>query len=94
MGQHILGVVRILIFIDEDILKAVLIFFPYVFFFLQQAHGQEQEIVKIEGVIGFQLLFIQVIDIGYLLFVKITGPAGKCLGAQKSVLCPGNSPQD
>jgi hypothetical protein len=48
--------VRILIFVDQDILEPGLVFFPDVFVFLQQAHGQEQEVVEIDGIV-FPLLF-------------------------------------
>ena len=45
-GQGVLGMVRILVFVDQDILETGLVLFPNIFLFLQKAHGQEQEVSK------------------------------------------------
>ena len=43
--------VRILVFIDHDILELMLVFFPHVPVMLQQVHGKEQEVVKSTAVV-------------------------------------------
>ena len=94
LRQRVLGVVRILVFVDEDILKAVLVFFPHVFVLLQQAHGQAQQVVEVHSVVFLQLLFIQRIYLGDFLGVEIAGPAGKFIGVHQGVLRRRNRPQD
>ena len=42
LSKGILGVVRILIFVDQDVLEPFLIFLPDVVFLLKDAAGQEQ----------------------------------------------------
>lgn len=76
-GQKILHMVRILVFIDHDILELMLVFFPHVPVMLQQVHGKEQEVVKINGVVLTHALFVFKIDLGHFLGMEVIGLPGK-----------------
>ena len=65
--------VRILVFIDHDILELMLVFFPHVPVMLQQVHGKEQEVVKINGVVLTHALFVFKIDLGHFLGMEVIG---------------------
>ena len=86
LGQGILGMVRILIFVDQDILEPGLVFFPDFLVFLQEAHGQEQKVVEIDGIVFPQFFLIQSVDVGDFLFVEIGGFRRKGLGIHEDVL--------
>ena len=86
--------VRILIFVDQDVLEPFLIFFPDVVFFFQEADGQEQEVVEVEGVVFLQFGLVELVGFGYFLLEKVFGLTGKGLGVHEDVLGGGNRGQD
>lgn len=94
LGQGVLGMVRILVFVDQDVLEAGLVLFPNIFLFLQKAHGQEQEVVEVDSIVFPQLFLVQGVDVGYFLFVEIGGFRRKGLGVHEDVLSRRNGPQD
>ena len=94
LSKGILGVVRILIFVDQDVLEPFLILFPDVVFFFQEADGQEQEVVEVKSVVFLELCLIERIGFGDFLLVKVFGLAGKGFGIHEDVLSRRNRPQD
>ena len=94
LGQGVLGMVRILVFVDQDVLETGLVLFPNIFLFLQKAHGQEQEVVEVDSIVFPQLFLVQGVDVGYFLFVEIGGFRRKGLGVHEDVLSRRNGPQD
>ena len=71
--NHILGVIRILIFIDQHILKPILQLAQNLRMIPERLGGFQQQIVKIQGAVGRQQLLIFCIDAGDGLGEKVPG---------------------
>ena len=87
--QHVLRVVRILILVHHDIAEAPLIVLQHVLVFLQQAHGVDDDIVKVHRVRFHQHLLIQVVDGGDILAARVVAVLAARLelrGAEELVL--------
>ena len=63
LRELILRAIRVLIFVDEDVLEAALVLLADVFVFFEQRHGDHQQVVEIERVVVAQLLLVDFIDV-------------------------------
>ena len=76
-GQRVLGVVGILIFIDQDVAKALLIFFQHCRILFKQTNRHVHQVVEVHGVVGQELFLIQLVHRGHPLLIVIVGLRGK-----------------
>ena len=77
--------VGVLIFVDHQIIKLALVFFSYRRIFLQQAQSQQQQIVKVYGIVGLQLFLISIINFCHLLLIVAGGLASVSIGQQQGI---------
>lgn len=54
--------VGVLIFVNHQIIKLALVLFSNRRIFLQQTQRQQQQIVKVYGIVGLQLFLISIIN--------------------------------
>ena len=52
--HQVLGAVRILIFVDHDVLEALLVFFEHLGMSIEQPDGAHQQIVEVQRVVLLQ----------------------------------------
>ena len=71
MGQNVLCVVRILIFIDQDVLKFLLKLLENLRMIAKHIRRPQQQIIKIEGIILLQELLVIAVHPGDALALKI-----------------------
>ena len=64
--------VGVLIFVNHQIIKLALVFFSYRRIFLQQTQSQQQQIIKVYGVVGLQLFLISIIKIAKGIHLVVT----------------------
>jgi len=64
LDELVLRDIRILIFIDEQVADLVLPFFQHGRLLLKQQHGQQDQVVEIDGVVGLQAADIVVVKRG------------------------------
>ena len=76
--QPVLGVVGVLVLVDQDIAEALLIVSQDIRIVGQQTDGLEEDVVKIHAVALFQLILVQAIDFGDLGFAGNRCPAIGC----------------
>ena len=74
--QFVLDAVGVLIFVDVEILEAVLPFFADGWSVAEHLGGAEQEIVEVEGVALCELAFVFGVDVGDAAFVLADGFGG------------------
>ena len=91
-GQCVLRVVGVLIFIDQDIAKPLLVFFPHRRELFQQTHRHIHQIIKIHRIVRQQLLLVQTVHGSHPLLVVIVGLCGKPLWCEQLILGVGNGP--
>ena len=72
LGQQILRMVGILIFIYHDVVKLILVFSTNFFIFLEKFQSQKQQVVEVKSVVLLQLRFITSVDFCNLAIIKIT----------------------
>ena len=70
LRQQILRMVGVLILVDHNIIKFILILVAYLFVLLEQTQRQQQQVIEIDSVISLQLLLISSINFCYLLLMK------------------------
>ena len=70
LRQQILRMVGVLILVDHNIIKFILILVAYLFVLLEKTQRQQQQVVEIDSVISLQLLLISSINFCYLLLMK------------------------
>ena len=95
-GQQILGMVGILIFVHQHITEFPLIICPHIFVFLQQFNCQQNNIIKVNGIIILQPFLIGPVSFSNMLSAKITGnfcPLGVFLRGDQLVLFSSNNAQ-
>ena len=76
-GQGVLGVVGILILINQDVPKPLLIFFQHCRIFFEQPDRHVHQVVEVHGIVGQELFLIQLIDRSHPLLIVIVGLRGK-----------------
>ena len=54
--------VRVLVFVDKNVAKLVVVLFPHFGDIAQQAHGLDQQIVKVERVVRVQAVFVHLVN--------------------------------
>ena len=86
MGQHILGVVGVLIFVDQQVLKTILQFPQHVRVIAQGMGGAQEKIVEIQGVVGVQKLLILGVNPRDRPLIKIARLLRERFGADELVL--------
>src|SRR2546422_3350926 len=72
--DEILRAVGILVFVDEDVLEAILILLFDVRRLAKQSHDLQQQVVKIQGVLLPQRALVSVKDARYDLLIPAVGP--------------------
>ena len=85
LRQQVLRMVGVLIFVDHQIIKLALVFFSYRRIFLQQTQSQQQQIVKVYGIVGLQLFLISIINFCHLLLIVAGGLASVSIGQQQGI---------
>ena len=83
--QQVLRMVGVLIFVNHQIIKLALVFFSYRRIFLQQTQRQQQQIVKVYGIVGLQLFLISIINFCHLLLIVAGGLASVGIWQQQSI---------
>ena len=91
-GQCVLRVVGVLIFIDQNITKPLLIFFQYCRELFQQPDGYIHQIIKIHRIIRQQLLLIQTVHRRHPLLIIIVGLGRKPFRRYQLILGVGYGP--
>ena len=87
LGQQVLRLVGVLIFIHKDVVKAMAPPGQHFRMLLQQSYGLNDQIVKIEGVVGAQALFVCLVNIGNAALVGVVhDTAGESGGIDHRVL--------
>ena len=73
--------VCVLVFIDQDVAKLVVVLFAHLGDFPQQSHGFDQQIVEVERVVGVQSFFVHLVNTGYgsAALVDVIGAGSKCV---------------
>ena len=74
--------VGILIFVNHQVIKLMLVFFSYRRIFLQQTQSQQQQIIKVYGIVGLQLFLISIINFCHLLLIVAGGLTSVGIGQQ------------
>ena len=96
-GQHahefILRPVRVLIFVDQQILKTVVVILANVRRRFQQPHRLEQQVIEVERVRLAQLLPVLLIQMRNLLRLRIRRVQIKLLRIEHVILRPRNPPE-
>ena len=72
LGQQILRMVGILIFVYHDVVKLILVFSTNFFIFLEKFQSQKQQVVEVKSVVLLQLRFITSVDFCNFAIIKIT----------------------
>ena len=93
-GDGVLGLVRVLVFVDQDVAKASVEFGPQLRVVFQCQCGPKEQIVEIEGVGGSHLLFVDLVDLGDDLAEKVVGIVGVLVRRQQLVLGLADGPLD
>ena len=73
--QQVLDVVGILIFVNQNILKLVLIIFSDIRLLLKKLYGDIENVVKVQGIVVFQPLLIGFVGFGNLRQPQVRGAA-------------------
>ena len=84
--QLILGVICVLILVNEDISESALIFFPDLIIGLQNVNCQKEQIIEIKCIVITKLCRIHAVNLCYLCFVKIPCSACKSIRTHKLIL--------
>ena len=90
LGQLILRTIGILIFVHQNVLKTVLVLDTDFLMFFQKQHRYHEQIIKVHGVIGTQLLGIKRIDLGHFLLEEILRIPGHRLRPHQLIFRIGN----
>ena len=61
--QLVLGAIRILILVHQDVLETALVLIAYFPIFLQQQHRDHQQVIEVEGVVRAQLPGIDIVNL-------------------------------
>ena len=85
-GDGVLGLVRVLIFIDQDVAETGIQLGPQFLVVFQGQGGPEQQIVEVQSVGGPHLLFVDLVDLGHDLAEEIACLAGKFVRSQQLIL--------
>ena len=90
-GQHILGIVGVLILVHQHIAELPLVQFQHIRVALKQQHGFHDDVIKVERTRLAHLLFVQFIDVRHL-FTEVVacGICGKLLWRHQLVLGAAN----
>ena len=89
-GQCVLGVVGILILIDQDVTKPLLILFQHCRIFFEQTDRHVHQVVEVHGVVGQELFLIQLVNRSHPLLIVIVGLRGKSRRGDQLVFRIGN----
>ena len=89
--------VGVLVLVDEDIAELLLVELPDILVLLEEPDGVEDDVVKVQGPGGPELLLIRQVDVGDLLEAEV--PLGPALvhifgGQEHFILGPGDVTQD
>ena len=92
--HQVLRVVRILVFVDKDIMETILPA-PADGFISQKRSGNEEKIVEIKGIVLLHMFVIEIIHIRCLLVIEISSClTAESLGAEKLVFSRRNTALD
>ena len=94
LGQQVLDMVGVLIFIDEHVVELVLVLFPDFRYGLEQFHRQQQQVIEIHRIALDQVLLVFGIDLRHLFGVIVLRLPGKGRRVHLSVLGVGNGGQE
>ena len=80
--------VCVLILIDQDVTKLVVVLFAHFGNFTEQSHGLDHQIVEVERVVGMQPFLVRTVDAGLCgaLFVNVFSARGKRVNILAAVL--------
>ena len=94
LHQLVLGAVGVLVLVDEQVAVAALVALADFAGDLEQAHGFEQQVVEVEGVVLAQLGLVALVDVGDALAVGVLGAEVILLRIDHVVLGPGDAAED
>ncbi len=87
-----MGDVGVLVFVDHQIAKALLVFFQYGGFFLQETYGEHDQVVKVDRVKGLEGTLVTGVDLGGQVPVLVGDARPKGLRRLQAILCVGDQP--
>ena len=82
LGQHVLGMVGVLVLVYQNIIEGVLVFGQHLRAFIEHADSYQQQIVKVHGVAAQQSFLVLRVHLGHLFFVK----TGRRPGIRRRIL--------
>ena len=71
MAEQVLGPVRVLVFIDEQVLKALLVGLQNVRVAVELAHDLDEQVVEIKGLVAAQFALVIGVEFGDLPLVLV-----------------------
>ena len=86
LEQAVLGVVRVLVLVDEDVAEGLLPLLAGLGEALEHVDREEEHVVEVDGVRGEEALLVEVVDLGDGLVVEARDALGVLLRADERVL--------
>ena len=71
LDENVLGTIRVLEFIDENVTKTLLVFFEYFGLLLKQVDGVEEQVVEIHRIAHLEKLLVLLVHLHSLLLEKV-----------------------
>ncbi len=92
--QQVLGGVGVLVLVDHQITETLLVFGQHLGKLFEQAHGEHDDVVEVDGVVGLERLLVARIDGGGHVLVGVAPAHGEVFRSDQAVLGVRDHPED